>query len=362
MNKDPFEKYLKCKEPSKREKLYVWRTAIGLQDVDGIKPSTYLIETASKNIEGDISFEDVEQLIQSYYQECPNNESRTEEADIVSTRIAKLISEPAFSFTPNQYLSIHKYLFEGIYNHAGKIRTYNITKKEWILNGKTVTYGNATNLYDTLIYDLDKEKAFSYKNLSSDEIIKHLARFIANLWQIHVFEEGNTRTTATFFIKYLKTLGFDVTNDIFAEHSWYFRNALVRANYSDLRAEIYETTIYLERFLENLLFEKKNALKNRALHIKQDIAGQKQDIENSKQDIESSKQDIVMMASFTAKTRHHITILREKYTDSIFGRTEVIETLKITASPASELIKKMLKFDIIEPVKGRGKGKYKFIH
>ncbi len=109
MNKDPFEKYLKCKEPSKREKLYVWRTAIGLQDVDGIKPSTYLIETASKNIEGDISFEDVEQLIQSYYQECPNNESRTEEADIVSTRIAKLISEPAFSFTPNQYLSIHKY-------------------------------------------------------------------------------------------------------------------------------------------------------------------------------------------------------------------------------------------------------------
>ncbi len=353
MKKDPFSEYIKCKEPKKRDKLYAWQTAIGLQDVDGLKPSAYLIETASKNIEGVISFDDAEQLILAYYEENPEKDDRTEEADIVSARIAKLISESAFSFTANQYLSIHKYLFDGIYKHAGKIRTYNITKKEWILDGKTVIYGNAPDLLNTLIYDLEKEKSFSYKDLSMQDTIAHLAKFVADLWQIHLFAEGNTRTTAVFLIKYLKTLGFVVTNDIFAEHAWYFRNALVRANYNDLTSGIYETTLFLERFLENLLFSKNNELKNRTLHIKQDI-------KNSKQNIESSKQDIEFTQKLTAKTKKHIVTLKEKLGTAIFGRKQVTEILKITASPASALIKKMLQLEIIEPVKGQGKGKYKF--
>lgn len=227
MHRDPFKDYIKQSKPSIREKGYAWHTAIGLQSVDGLRPSKYLIDTAIKNIEGEISIEDAQELLNTYYEQSSgkDGQNRTEEADKVSLRIAKLLSEKAFSFTPNEYISIHRKLFTGIYRHAGSPRDYNITKKEWVLDGATVLYGSASELRTTLEYDFSEEKKFDYKGLSMDEIIRHLAIFVSRLWQIHVFGEGNTRTTAVFFIKYLKTLGFDVTNDIFAENAWYFRNA-----------------------------------------------------------------------------------------------------------------------------------------
>lgn len=256
MERDPFKEYIKESELDTVNRGYVWSTAIGLQAVDGLKPSSYLIDTAIKNIEGKITLKEAQNLIDTYYEESPastSDDDRTEEADKVASRIAQILSETAFSFSPLEYLSIHKKLFKGIYNHAGKMRTYNITKKEWVLDGATVVYGSASQLKATLEYDFSQEKEFSYKNLMMDEIIHHLALFISRLWQIHVFEEGNTRTTAVFFIKYLRTLGFNVTNDIFAENAWYFRNALVPANYTNLQKGIHETTEYLEVFLRNLL-------------------------------------------------------------------------------------------------------------
>lgn len=269
MGKDPFKEYIKQSEPNKREKGYAWHTAIGLQAVDGLKPSKYLIDTAIQNIEGEISIDEAQELLNSYYEERPGAEEndRTEEADKVSVRIAKILSEKAFSFTPNEYISLHKKLFTGIFDHAGKIRDYNITKKEWVLDGATVLYGSASELRATLDYDISEEKKFSYRNLSMDEIIHHLAVFVSGLWQIHIFGEGNTRTTAVFFIKYVRTLGFDATNDIFAENAWYFRNSLVRANYNDLKNGVHATTEYLELFLRNLLLDEKNELHNRAMHI-----------------------------------------------------------------------------------------------
>ncbi|WP_353065621.1 Fic family protein [Arcanobacterium hippocoleae] len=269
MNKDPFKEYIKESEPSKRDKGYAWHTAIGLQAVDGLKTSEYLVHTAVRNIEGEISFAEANALLQTYYEENPASDAsdRTEEADKVSARIAALLSEQAFSFTPNEYISIHRKLFTGIYAHAGRIRDYNITKKEWVLNGATVLYGSATELQATLDYDFSAEKKFSYKNLTMDEIIGHLAVFISGLWQIHVFSEGNTRTAAVFLIKYLRALGFDVINDIFAENAWYFRNSLVRANYNDLKNGVHETTEYLELFLRNLLLNENHPLHNRTLHI-----------------------------------------------------------------------------------------------
>ncbi len=270
MEKDLFEQYLKDVEGDKSDKTYLWSTAIGLQDVDGLRPSKYLIDTAIENIEGKITIKQAQELIDSYYKENDSRSSdkeRTEEADKVSSRIAQILSEKAFSFTPNEYISIHRKLFQGIYKHAGKIRDYNITKKEWVLDGATVIYGSASELGATLEYDFNREREFSYKNLSMDDIIKHLALFISRLWQIHIFGEGNTRTTAVFFIKYLRTLGFTESNDIFAQNSRYFRNALVRANYSDLKRGIYETTEYLELFLRNMLLNEKNELLSRKLHI-----------------------------------------------------------------------------------------------
>ena len=266
---DIFEEYLREKEPQKKEKGYAWQTAIGLQAVDGLNTSEYLIETAKKNIDGDITFEEANSLIHSYYKEnaSRSQDDRTEEADKVSVRIAQILSQQSFVFSPAQYISIHAQLFKGLYKHAGEIRDYNITKNEWVLDGDTVMYGGALDLRTTLDYDFSVEKDFSYKGLSMDEIIKHLAVFISRLWQIHVFGEGNTRTTAVFFIKYLRTLGFDVNNEIFAENAWYFRNALVRANYTNLKKGVHETTEYLELFLRNLLLGEDNELKNRNLHI-----------------------------------------------------------------------------------------------
>ena len=269
MYQDPFKEYIKQSEPNKRDKGYAWSTAIGLQAVDGLEPSEHLVKTAIENIEGYITMEDAEKRINSYYETTEKREEddRTEEADKVSVRIASILSEKAFTFSPSEYIGIHKKLFWGIYKHAGKIRDVNITKKEWVLDGETVLYGNATELRQTLEYDFEQEKKFSYKGLSQDEIIEHLAYFISRLWQIHIFGEGNTRTTAVFFIKYLRSLGYDATNDIFAENTWYFRNALVRANYTNLKKNIYDTTIYLEKFIRNLLLGEKNELKNRYLNI-----------------------------------------------------------------------------------------------
>lgn len=177
------------------------------------------------------------------------------------------MQEQTFNFSPAQYAAIHRRLFEGIFKFAGCIRDYNITKRKWVLRGETVYYASADTISETLEYDIRQERDFSYDGMSMDEAIRHLSRFCANLWQIHAFGEGNTRTTAVFMIKYLKTLGFKVTNDLFATHSWYFRNALVRANYSNLQESVTETTIYLERFFRNMLLGESTPLRNRELHL-----------------------------------------------------------------------------------------------
>ncbi|MCU6744861.1 Fic family protein [Suilimivivens aceti] len=362
MEKDPFKEYLRESEPDKAHKGYAWSTAIGLQAVDGLKPSKYLIDTAIQNIEGKITMKEAQSLIDSYYEERPvhlSDDERTEEADKVSFRIAEILSETAFSFSPNEYISIHRKLFQGIYKHAGKIRDYNITKKEWVLDGATVMYGSASELRVTLEYDFSQEKDFSYKGLSMDEIIHHLAVFVSRLWQIHIFGEGNTRTTAVFFIKYLRTLGFSTTNDIFAENVWYFRNALVRANYTNLQKGIYETTEYLEAFLRNLLLNEKNELHNRNLHISGLLNEEKVDIGDTKVDIESVLSE--KGSDFSAKTTVHIHRLFEKFGfDEVFGRSAVMEILELKGSGASKLLSNLVQADIIEPVSGHGKGKYKF--
>ncbi len=358
MNYDPFKEYLKDGEPDKVGKSYAWSTAIGLQAVDGLKASEYLVDTAVKNIEGYISFEEAGKLIESYYNEKPMRDSgsRTEEADKVSVRIAEILSENAFSFSPAEYIAIHRKLFSGIYKHAGKIRDYNITKKEWVLDGATVIYGSASELYATLEYDFSEERRFSYKGLDIDAIIKHLAAFISRLWQIHIFGEGNTRTTAVFFIKYLRTLGFNAMNDIFAENALYFRNSLVRANYTNLQKGIHETTEFLELFIRNLLLNEKNTLYSRLLHINAKTIT-KPDIENAKPDIDF----IESIGFLSKKTKAHIEKLFSIYGfDKPFGRGEAEALLGLKSSAASELLKKMLNAKVTEVISGLGKGKYTF--
>lgn len=264
------EGYIRQGEPKKAEKSAAWQTAIGLQDVDGLKTSAYLLETAKEHIEGKIDMPVAVKRIQNYYEERQDRkayENETMEADLVSVRIAELLGEKTFQFSPASYIGIHKRLFTDIFDHAGKLRTYNITKREWVLNGKTVYYASCTSIKDTLDYDFLQEKHFSYENISVLDAVKHIANFTSGIWQIHPFCEGNTRATAVFVIQYLRSFGFQINNEVFLNNSWYFRNALVRANYTDLQHGIHATMEYIEHFFENLLMNAHHDLKNRYLHI-----------------------------------------------------------------------------------------------
>ena len=277
MNKDninefaSFDEYLRQGEPSKKESAENWKTAIGLQAVDGLQPSAYLIDVAKRNIEGEITLDETRKLIDSYYQSktvrTPKDEDE-EEADKVSANIAKILASKTFAFNTNGYVSLHRRIFEGVFKHAGEIRQYDISKKEWVLEGDSVNYLNWEDLRRALDWDIEQEKNFSYKGLTDDEKIEHIAKFISGIWQIHAFREGNTRTTAIFTIQYLRSLGYEVNNEMFAKHSWYFRNALVRANYRNIQKGIDYSPIYLVRFFRNLLLKDSWVLKNRYLHIR----------------------------------------------------------------------------------------------
>ena len=276
MNKDnfkdfaSFDEYLRQGEPSQKESAENWKTAIGLQAVDGLQPSAYLIDVAKRNIEGEITLDETRKLIDSYYQSktvrTPKDENE-EEADKVSANIAKILASKTFAFNTNGYVSLHRRIFEGVFKHAGEIRQYDISKKEWVLEGDSVNYLNWEDLRRALDWDIEQEKNFSYKGLTDDEKIEHIAKFISGIWQIHAFREGNTRTTAIFTIQYLRSLGYEVNNEMFAKHSWYFRNALVRANYRNIQKGIDYSPIYLVRFFRNLLLGESWVLKNRYLHI-----------------------------------------------------------------------------------------------
>ena len=277
MNKDntnefaSFDEYLRQGEPSQKESAENWKTAIGLQAVDGLQPSAYLIDVAKRNIEGEITLDETRKLIDSYYQSktvrTPKDEDE-EEADKVSANIAKILASKTFAFNTNGYVSLHRRIFEGVFKHAGEIRQYDISKKEWVLEGDSVNYLNWEDLRRALDWDIEQEKNFSYKGLTDDEKIEHIAKFISGIWQIHAFREGNTRTTAIFTIQYLRSLGYEVNNEMFAKHSWYFRNALVRANYRNINKDIEYSPIYLVRFFRNLLLKDGWVLKNRYLHIR----------------------------------------------------------------------------------------------
>jgi fido (protein-threonine AMPylation protein) len=266
----PFAYYVRESEPVYGQKAQMWQTAIGLQDVDGLKPSEYLIETAKRHIEGDINIEQAQSLIKSYYETKTARIHTTrgnEEADKVSVNITKLLNSNALTFNTNGYLSIHRNLFSGVYKFAGQIRDYNISKKEWVLDGDSVNYMYYQDLRLALDYDIEQERNFSYAKLSTDKMVEHIAKFVSGLWQIHPFGEGNTRTTAVFTILYLRSIGFEVNNELFADHSWYFRNALVRANYKNAQKGIDYNYTFINMFFRNLLLGEKNELKNRNMLI-----------------------------------------------------------------------------------------------
>ena len=278
MNAD-FDKYYEAVEPGMRERAYAWATAIGLQDVDGLKPSQYLLATAKRHIEGEISQEDARRLVDEYYETKEGHDlpDDVQEADKVSARMISVINAPGFRLSPEYYIGLHKRIFDGVYLHAGKIRDVELTKREWVLNGDTVEYELSCMIEKSLAYDFDRERQFKYKGLSENAFVEHFASFISGIWQIHPFHEGNTRTVALFAIKYLRSMRHEVTNDLFAAKSWFFRNALVRANYSNRKLDVDKTQLPLEEFFKVLIYGYDIELRNRFLRIGQEYGSAKAD-------------------------------------------------------------------------------------
>lgn len=352
-----FDEYIRQGEPQKREKAQIWQTAIGLQQVDGLTPSAYLIQTAKENIEGDITIEEVKHRIDGYYKQQENKEEadaeRTEEADKVSANMTQLLSEKTFSCAPAELLSIHRRLFTGVETmrvKIGQVRDYNITKSEWVLNGKTVYYASADNIKATLEYDFMQERNFSYKGLTKREIVVHIAKYISDLWQIHAFGEGNTRTIAVFAIKYLRTLGFETGNDMFAKHAWYFRNALVRANFNDYQDQIYATQEYLNYFFGNLLLGENNELKNRNLRV---------DVGEALSDVgEVSEKNAIDVGEVSAREKRILELVAE---NSSITAKQLAKLLNTTDRTIEREIKKMKESKIIERIGGDKGGFWKII-
>ena len=265
-----FDEYIRQGEPAQRERAEAWRVAIGLQAVDGLKTSEYLQETARRNIEGEITIDEAREMVKQYYitkTTHDEDDGDKEEADRVSGNISKLLQTDAFTYSVAGFAAIHRAIFDGVFKHAGRFRDYDITKKEWVLRGDSVLYGRWQDLRMAVEYDLEQERQFDYSSLDKGQMVEHLAKFVAGIWQIHPFREGNTRTTAVFTIKYLRSQGFKVNNELFEQHSWYFRNALVRANYRNLAKGISYEPIFLVRFFRNLLLGENNILKNRYMII-----------------------------------------------------------------------------------------------
>ena len=262
--------YQEEQKPKGYIKQLQWDMAIGLQQVDNLKPSKYLEQISEKNILGELTLEEVEQSLKEYYTTKEKNINHNElECDFVSMRIVELLNQDNFELSVDYLKYIHKYLFQDVYEFAGEFRKIDFSKHEKILNNDSVAYGSSKTLNESLEYDISLEKEKSYKDMSIVEVIKNITDFTSNIWQVHPFREGNTRTTAVFIEKYLISLGYNVDNSLFKDKSVYFRNALVRSNYFNNYLNIKEDNTYLIKFYENLLLGKNNNLHSEDLIVKE---------------------------------------------------------------------------------------------
>ena len=347
MRNNNFEDYIKGLEEEKYYKGYLWDTAIGLLDAVGVETSEYLWEVARDSIYGDTKIHEVEQQVSAYYdQETWRSKDRsTEAADRIAARIVTLLADPAFYFTPEHYMDIHKKLYGGLFDYAGKVRNRDITRSEWVLGDKVVTYSDAGELLEALVYGMSLEMDYSYLNLPVDEAIKHIAQFFARLWQLHVFEEGNTVATAVFLLKYLNFLGLEVASDVFSKNAKYFRNALVRANYSDEEEGVYACLDYLELFLRNLILKEYNPMRNEDLLVSKE---EEQNIDPINDPIEEIHNDPINVENDPIKlTRREQTIYNYIKDGSHMNRNDMAKKLKCSEATVKRAVVSLTKKGLI---------------
>ena len=359
LNMNEFDQYIRQGEPSQQERAAYWRTAIGLQAVDGLQTSDYLKATAIKHIEGEIDIDQARQLIKTYYQSKTTRgtiDDDQQEADKVSANITKILSSVSLDFSAKGFVALHRRIFDGVLKHAGEIRHYDITKKEWVLDSDTVNYLNWEDLYRALDFDIEQERQFSYKHLSLEQQVLHISHFVSGLWQIHPFGEGNTRTTAVFTILYLRHIGFKLENDLFANNSWYFRNALVRANYKNAVKGIDYSPVYLERFFRNLLMGEQWDLRNRYLHISPSPEWQVQPQLGSEEGVTTTEKTTERTTEKTTEKSAESIILREMRSNPYITQKQLAAKCGLTEDGVYYVVSKLRKSGVVKRVGGRKLG------
>lgn len=272
---EDFAEYLNQGNPDIKEKAYVWAAALGLQATDGLRTSYEMRQTARQHIEGQITIDEARQHINEYYKSNPpatTDKEKEQEADKVACNIADVLFNKRLDFSTDGYLNLHRQIFDGVYDHAGQLRASDIVKSEWVLEKDTVFYLHWEELRMALDSNFQFERNLHYDELRGEELLEWIAFFTAGIWHIHPFNEGNTRTIAVFSILLLRPLGFDIHTDVFADHSWYFRNAMVRANYMNELKHVHVNPDFLIRFYRNWMFGDQWDLRNRYLAIHPTLA------------------------------------------------------------------------------------------
>ena len=272
---EDFGEYLNQGNPDIKEKAYVWAAALGLQATDGLRTSYEMRRTARQYIEGRLTIDEVRQHINEYYKSNPpatTDKEKEQEADKVACNIADVLFNKQLDFSTDGYLNLHRQIFDGVYDHAGQLRATDIVKSEWVLEKDTVFYLHWEELRMALDSNFQFERNQHYDELNKEDLLEWIAFFTAGIWHIHPFNEGNTRTIAVFSILLLRPLGYDIHTDVFADHSWYFRNAMVRANYMNELKHIHVNPDFLIRFYRNWMFGDQWDLRNRYLAIHPTLA------------------------------------------------------------------------------------------
>ena len=189
------------------------------------------------------------------------------EAEYTSIRLAELvIGESVSRFDFVALCDMHHYIFQDIYEWAGKIRIINIEKSEPALGGISIEYSDCFDIEKDATYVLDKMNHYAWEKVSIEEVAEIFSKYLAELWKVHPYREGNTRTVITFCSQFIESKGFYIDSDLFKDNAQYMRTALVAANalFSDLGDK--RKPEYLEKIVLDAL-ERGREMKQRVSDI-----------------------------------------------------------------------------------------------
>ena len=271
---ETIKKYLTSRNKQEREACLLWLTAFGIQSVVDLKPSADLLRIIINHIEGKYDIERTRSEVRAFYHEQHKqshgggHHHRFEEADKVAVRIVDYFERGEFELTPESFSFAHRSMFHNLYHNSGQLREAAASKKEWVLGNTAVLYPKHEEIKPYLNYLFSNERSIDLSKLTPQHRLRHLCEFIAKLFMINAFQYANSRATFVYSMKYFLSLGYHFQNDTFFREAWFFRNAIIRACYTNMHQGVYPTTMHMEMFLGNLFLNEENELRNHRMVIR----------------------------------------------------------------------------------------------